>query len=256
MDLSNEAIIHVKTPKVEYIQFRKLLEYKDDIVHAFSVGKEADYENLCTSLGLDKNNLVKPNQMHTDEIKIAQEKIETGRPDINIAEYIHTDGLITQKKNLILATTSADCILMLFFDPVTKTIAAIHSGWKGTYQEIGSKAVQKMQKECGVKPENIICCMCPSIRSCHFEVQEDVKNMFAEKFGDLKDTIIQKKSSEKGKWNIDTVLLNTIQLQKQGLKPQNIIDSKICTVCHSQILHSYRVEKEGFGLETAVIMRK
>ena len=29
MNLSNENVIHVKTEKNEYLQFRKLLEYKD-----------------------------------------------------------------------------------------------------------------------------------------------------------------------------------------------------------------------------------
>ena len=42
-------------------------------------------------------------------------------------------------------------------------------------------------------------------------------------------------------------------LVQDGLKPENIIDSKICTVCNSDKLHSYRVEKENFGLETAII---
>lgn len=45
-------------------------------------------------------------------------------------------------------------------------------------------------------------------------------------------------------------------LIKEGLRPDNIVDSKICTVCNSDKLHSYRVEKENFGLETAIISLK
>ncbi len=273
MNLSNEVVTHVKSKNTEYIQFKKLLEYQDIITHAFSVGKQVDfrtlkrtnydkavqdYENLCTSLNLDKNNIIKPNQVHKDKIEIVKEKTYQGKPDIYLEQYSNVDGLITQKENLILSTTSADCILMLFFDPVTRTIANIHSGWKGTYQQIGVKTVQKLQKEFGVKPENLICCMCPSIRKCHFEVEKDVKDMFAERFREEIDLsrIIERKEGTEEKWNIDTVLLNTILLQKQGLKPENIIDSKICTVCNSQILHSYRAEKQGFGLETAIIALK
>ena len=144
MNLSNEHIIHKKVGDVEYLQFRKLLEYEDVITHAFSIGKEvdfrtikksnydkamADYEKLCICLGLDKNNIVKPNQMHQDKIEKVNAKILKEKPDIYLEEYLYTDGLITQTENLILATTSADCILMLFFDPVTKTIGNIHSGW-------------------------------------------------------------------------------------------------------------------------------
>ena len=55
------------------------------------------------------------------------------------------------------------------------------------------------------------------------------------------------------KWNIDTILINKIILKQAGLKPENIIDSGLCSVCNSNILHSYRAEGEGYGLDTAII---
>ena len=35
--------------------------------------------------------------------------------------------------------------------------------------------------------------------------------------------------------------------------PENIIDSGICSVCHSDIIHSYRIEKQNYNTETAII---
>ena len=93
---------------------------------------------------------------------------------------------ITNKKDIALATTNADCILLLFFDPVNKVIANVHSGWRGTIQRISVKTVQKMVNKFNCKPENIICCICPSIRKCHFEVENDVKEIFEKEFKDLK----------------------------------------------------------------------
>ena len=176
--------------------------------------------------------------------------------DINLEEYKETDGLITNKQNLILSTTNADCILMLFFDPVTKTIANIHSGWRGTLQRISLKTVEKMQKEFNCNPEDIICCICPSIRKCHFEVDKDVKEMFEKQFQDLDTGNFIEKQKVKEKWNIDTVLINKIILEQKGLKLENIIDSGICSVCNSDLIHSYRVEKQGYGLSTAIISLK
>ena len=43
MDLSNENVIHVKENGIEYLQFRKLLEYKEKLTHAFTMGVENDY---------------------------------------------------------------------------------------------------------------------------------------------------------------------------------------------------------------------
>ena len=144
----------------------------------------------------------------------------------------------------------------MFFDPVNKVIANVHSGWRGTIQRISVKTVQKMVNKFNCKPENIICCICPSIRKCHFEVENDVKEIFEKEFRDLKieqNNDIMEKQKDKEKWNIDTVLINKILLKQEGLKQENIIDSGICSVCNSDLIHSYRVEKQGYGLATALI---
>ena len=172
-------------------------------------------------------------------------------------KYNSTDGLITNKKDIILATTNADCILMLFFDPQKKVIANVHSGWKGTLQEISIEAVKKMKEEYSCNAEDIMCFICPSIRKCHFEVDQEVKDLFYNKFKKLYniEEIIEE-NKEKNKWHIDTVLINRTILKQEGLKEENIIDSGLCSVCNSDIIHSFRVEKEGYGLETALIALK
>lgn len=280
-DLSNENVIHVIKDGIQYLQFRKLLEYDDAITHAYSLGIDTnyrtakpdkqeipkdeyekainDYKKICNELNTNYLNVVKTNQEHTDNIQIVNTKINKNYMDVNLEQYNDTDGLITSKKNLILSTTNADCILMLFFDPVTKTIANVHSGWKGTLQRISIKTVEKMIKEFNCNPKDIICCICPSIRKCHFEVDKDVKDMFEKEFVDLqinKETDIMEKQKGKEKWNIDTVLINKIILENAGLKEENIINSGICSVCNSDLIHSYRVEKQGYGLSTALIMLK
>ena len=168
------------------------------------------------------------------------------------------DGLVTDKKGMILATTNADCILLLFYDPVKRVIANVHSGWRGTFQNIAVNAVNKMRVEYGCNPQDIICCICPSIRKCHFEVEDDVKDMCVENFGytGRLDEIIENVGVKDGKdkWKIDTVLINRIILGDVGLKQENIFDCGICSVCNSDKVHSYRVEKSEYGLCTAVIM--
>lgn len=293
-DLSNENVIHIKDEKLEYLQFRKLLEYKDVVSHAYALGLDVgfktttinqkpatlerlelaknSYKKLCSSIESDYAHIVQANQSHTDIIKIVDAKINKDEPDFSLAEEGIEDGLITNKKNFMLATTNADCILLLFFDPVKKVIANTHSGWRGTLQRISVKTVQKMIKEYGCHPQDIICCICPSIRKCHFEVDKDVKDMFQNEFYDLEETrfidieenkektihitdFIEEKI-ENTKWNIDTVLINKILLQKEGLNPENIIDSGICSVCNSDIVHSYRMEKKNYNTETAIIELK
>ena len=183
-------------------------------------------------------------------------KINSDKPDFNLEEYNETDGLITNKKHLILSTTNADCILFLMFDPVKKVIANIHSGWRGTLQRISVKAVEKMIEEFNVNPKDIICCIAPSIRKCHFEVDREIKDLFEKEFEDLKEYSFIEETLSNEKWNIDTVLINKIILERSGIKKENIVDSGICSVCSSNKMHSFRVEKESYGLETALIELK
>jgi len=275
MDLSNENVIHIKKDDVEYLQFRKLLEYKDNITHAFTIGINNDYrmplynspnnkltkeqieENknsyrkICKSIGIEYNNIVKTNQVHKDIIKSVNEKINKDIPDFHEQAYEETDGLITNKKNLAICATNADCIVLMMYDRNKKVIANVHSGWRGTVQKVGSKTVNRMEEVYGCNPKDIICCISPSIRKCHFEVDEDVKSMFENQFGN-----IEKFSSKYEKWHIDTVKINKEMLKEKGLRPENIIDSKICTVCNSDLIHSYRGSNHNNGLEMGIIELK
>jgi len=274
-NLSNENIIHIQKGGIEYIQFKKLLEYSDLINHAYGIGLDRnyrtvkdngeekynkaknDYKDLCNAIEIDYRNCVKPCQEHTKNIRIVKQKANKGKVDFEQEEYSSTDGLVTNQSNIALATTNADCILMLFFDPVKKVIANVHSGWRGTLQRISEKAINKMKNEYESNPKDIICCICPSIRKCHFEVHSDVQELYYNEFKDIKeiDNLIVPIPNE-GKWRIDTVEINKIILKIAGLKEENIIDCGICSVCNSDLIHSFRVEKNGYGLGTAIIELK
>lgn len=276
MDLSNENVIHMKKGGGEYIQFRRLLEYSDYIAHAFTVGIDNDYRmplyysesnkltkeqiennknsyrNICKNIGINYNDIVKTHQIHKDIIKPVNCKINKNEPDFYEEEYSKTDGLITNKKKIALCTTNADCIILMLYDYEKQVIANVHSGWKGTVQKVASKTIDKMQEIYNCNPKNIICCISPSIRQCHFEVDKDVKEIFENNFK-LTQKIIKKQEE---KWHIDTVELNREMLKEKGLLEENIIDSKICTVCNSNTIHSYRGSNHKNGLEIGIIELK
>ena len=258
-----ENIVYQNKDGIEYIQFKRLLEYPE-ITHCYTMRsnnqlnfqiKNRDFFNqscnkIYKCLELKNPLAVRPYQTHTDNVKVVRkiEKLED------------TDGILTNKKEIALITTSADCISLLLYDPVKKAIGSIHSGWKGTLKGIIVKAIEKMKNEYKSNPEDIICCICPSIRQCCFEVDEDVKDLFYNKYKDLKniDEIIKlgDKKEDKQKYYIDTVKINIELLKNIGLKEKNIIDSNICTMCHSKEFHSYRADGKSFGVNGAIIAIK
>lgn len=261
--LDNENIVHVIEDDIEYIQCRRLLEYSDRLVHAYTIRKHEtnfnrnlldektiknNYKKLCDSLNIDYNNLIRPKQSHTDVVECVYDEESI---------YTDVDGLCTNKKDINLSLVYADCIPILFFDPVKNVVANIHSGWKGTVKRIASKAIVKMKEEYGSRPEEIICFIGPSICKKHFSVHEDVKDIFYNEFKSdlIIGDVIEKSNIECGKqkYEIDTININRILLEKEGLLPENIIESNLCTVCKSDYFHSYRVDADLSGRNTAII---
>lgn len=253
-DLSNENIIHIKDGDIEYLQFRKLLEYKDKIRHCYTMKcsdyKEDDgknYKELYDSLKLDYGKFVRiEHQIHSNFVE---------RVDSQKEMHTNIDGLVTNKEGISLSLRFADCTPIYLYDPVKNVIGNIHSGWKGTVQKIAIEGVKKLIEEYGCIPENIIACIGPAIGKCHFEVDEDVKDIFENTFSYMNEKIIEKGEIKEGKqkYFIDTNLINRKMLEEMGVKPENVIESNICTVCNSNELHSYRVDKENSGRNTAII---
>lgn len=285
-NLSNENIIHVKNGDVEYIQFRKLLEYSDVLTHCFTLRPldfagfdnyeankekvEDSYQKICNELNIEYSNLCRPKQTHTDVVKT----IEDGDEGIYNKKFFDVDGLVTNKKNKALVFCFADCTPLLFFDPVKNVISNVHSGWRGTLQTIGKNAVEKMIQDYECNSKDIICCIGPTIRNCHFEVDEDVKDSFYNKFKneiDIKKFITNKKIKYENKLNkcrkrcprrseskyyIDTVGINKQVLLNMGLEEENIIDSKICSVCDEDKIHSYRAHGNSSGRNISIMELK
>lgn len=256
----NEEIVYVEKEGIEYIQFKKLLKY--GIKHAYTLKSEgidfafnqekniSSYEKLCKAIEIDSKTVVQPVQTHTDVVKCI-DKIELTE-DLN-----NVDGLITDKPGIALTTKNADCILFVFYDPIKKVIANVHSGWRGTFQKISEKAVQKMINFYGCQPENILCFISPSIRKDHFEVDEDVKNLCESIFeftGKVEEFIeVGEIINGAKKYYIDTVLINKILLKEIGIKEKNIIDCGICSVCNGNIIESVRVDGEKSKRATFIV---
>lgn len=255
MDLTNENIIHVKNGDNEYLQFKILLKYSDKLTHCYTLKpldfrnkskEDENYISISNSLGFDNLKVVMPIQTHTNVVKVAYE-------DSVSMDFNEVDGLITNVKNKVLASVSADCISILLYDPVKNVVGNVHSGWKGTVNKIGKVAIEEMQRAYDCKCEDIICCICPSIGQCHFEVEDDVKELFMKAFND--ESIIKKGKiiDGKQKYYIDSVLTNKKMFESLGLLPDNIVSADICTVCENELFHSFRCGKDMAGRNAAII---
>lgn len=191
---------------------------------------------VCKSLNIEKKNLIIPVQTHSDNVKI----IKT--VDENVE---NTDALVTKEKNIALGLNFADCVPIIFYDPVEKIIANAHAGWRGTVQKIGVKTVEKMI-ELGSKPENIFALIGPAIGKCCFEAKPDVLQKLASTIDNPHIVISEN--------HADLKQINKLQLLACGLK--NIDVCEYCTSCSVELFFSYRKEKGNTARHSAIIMMK
>ena len=147
------------------------------------------------------------------------------------------DALITNLVNTPLVVNAADCIPIVLYDKENKVIAAIHSGWKGTLNNITNKCLKLMMKYFDSKPKNISAYLYPSIRICHFEIEKDVFKQFENKIENITNYVIKKEP----KYYLDLQKIVKDNLKKLGII--NINDSNICTYCNHDNYYSYRYNR-------------
>lgn len=199
---------------------------------------------VCEGLSISPENLVIPIQTHSDNVEIVE---PYSLFTIHHSPFENTDALITDKSQIALSLNFADCVPIIFYDPVQKVVASAHAGWRGTVAKIGPKTVQKMVKEFGSKPEDIIAAIGPAIGKCCFEVKQDVLDKIMESVdGEVQEAI--------SGMHADLKQVNKIQLLAIGLTKIDVCE--YCTSCQNELFFSYRKENANTARHSAVIMLK
>lgn len=212
-----------------------------------------NYNRLFTTLDLDPNRAVLSHQTHTNNLMIVTEK-DAGSGITRERTYDNIDGLITNCKNLPLVTQFADCVPLLFYDPINQVIAASHAGWRGTVAEIGKKTVETMSVVFGCNPKNICVAIGPSIGACCYEVDSPVVDGFsALAYLDITQFLTKKTND---KYMLDLWTANRLILENAGILSKNICVTDLCTCCNSQYFHSHRATGGNRGNLAAVIALK
>lgn len=251
---------------LKYIEFECLKKYEDSLIHCMSTRDGgvssgecstlnlgfrrkdtrenvlANYGILCDSLGIDTGSLVLTNQVHGTKVVFVDEK-DSGKGFSRESDIIGVDGLATITHGITLVTSHADCVPVFLYEPDVRVSALIHSGWRGTLDDIVSNGVKRLREVPGFRSDRVVAVMGPSIGSCCFEVDEDVFSLFASKF---ENEAFYRKTGEK-KWNIDLQGVIQEELLREGLVLENIHNCGICTKCSNDLFFSYRGDKGRTG---------
>ncbi|MBO4693006.1 MAG: peptidoglycan editing factor PgeF [Clostridia bacterium] len=208
-----------------------------------------NYRRLCKAANIDTAHLVLSRQMHTKNIRYVTHKDwGTG---ITKPGFCDVDGLITDEPGVALVTQYADCVPLLFYDPVARVCANSHSGWRGTVLKMGEQTVKMMVEGFGCDVKNIVAAIGPSICKKCYEVDLPVYEAF-KNTGIPLDTVITKKDDGEH-FLLDLREANRIILTAAGILPENLDIADICTCENSDRLHSHRATGGKRGNLAAII---
>lgn len=151
------------------------------------------------------------------------------------------DAIISDVKDAIIGVFVADCTPVIIVDDNRKILAAVHSGWKGTFKSITKKTIDRLVSEYNVNTEDLKVYIGPHIRQCCYEISNELK----EKFIEEKD--IPEEKLFKGR-NLSMEECILADLRECNIREENINSIDLCTHCEDEIkLFSYRGSNGDYG---------
>jgi len=201
---------------------------------------DENYRRICEAASLTQENIIMAKQRHGTNIYKIEEKREI--PD-------NTDGLMTNKSGIVLATYYADCVPLLFCDPVKRVIANSHAGWRGSVQNMAAKTVKEMSVHYGCDPKDILAGIGPCISGANFEVDEDVAVQFEKEFSECVFPV----NDRPGKFRINLQEACKLSLLRSFVPEENIEITNCCTYSDEELFFSHRRNREERGSLAAFI---
>lgn len=155
---------------------------------------------------------------------------ETGAADLGAP--LTGDALVTDIPGTGLVIQTADCQAVMLYDPHKRVAANVHSGWRGSVQNIIGETVRAMTSHFGCDPADIQAGISPSLGPCCGE------------FIHYRDEIPRALWKYKGEnRHFDFWAVSRDQLSETGVPEENIFSSRLCTRCRTDLFFSYRGER-------------
>lgn len=158
------------------------------------------------------------------------------------------DGIFTDNPEVTLVMRFADCVPIVFHDPVKKVVGIAHGGWQGTLLKVAAEAVNAANQRYGSQPENWRVGIGPAICADCYRVGPEVLEQYQRAWGSVANAFFSLKPDG---WHLDLWKANEWVLRQAGVT--QIEQSGICTAEHLDDWYSYRKERGVTGRFAVVI---
>ena len=215
-----------------------------------AVGDDAEsvlenHKRFAAAVGYPDGALYEVSQVHGCELRVADG--EVAPQELRQRE---ADALLAPPGGRAIGVRVADCVPVLVGDPESGTVAAVHAGWRGTVRGVLEQAGAQLEER-GIGTGALQAAIFPHIRSCCFEVGEDVA---AELHAAAPEADAVDRDRDKPHVNLTAVVV--AKLQRLGLASSQIDDVAGCTRCEPERFYSYRREGKRSGRHLAAIVSR
>lgn len=201
-------------------------------------------ELMYATLGVDGSRVCTVWQVHSAETVIVTDPMKDGQ-----GWLAQADGMVTDRPHLALVMRFADCVPVLFYDPVKQVIGMAHAGWRGTVLGAAVNVARTMIDSFACRPQDIQAGIGPSIGPGRYQVGADVVAAFREAFGDLEGLV--RRADDDSVFYLDLWEANRRALQALGIAQVEV--AGICTASHTDDFFSHRAEQGQTGRFGAVM---
>jgi YfiH family protein len=192
----------------------------------------------CGMLDFEVTDLVVPAQVHGHGVAVVGTE-HRGAGALNPQSAIPAcDALVTATPGLLLGITVADCLPVLFHDPVHVAVGLAHSGWRGTAGAIAIRTLETMREAFGTEAAECRVAIGPGIGADGYEVDATVHSAFAPEDAAASGVF---SPTRPGHWALDLTTAVVRQLQRYGVPSVNIDISPWRTHRDTDLFFSHRL---------------
>jgi YfiH family protein len=179
---------------------------------------------LFTALGVEPDRVRCVRQVHSPTV-VRIDGSES--PD---GPFVDADGMVTDRPDLLLSVTVADCLPIWLADRRTGAFGLVHSGWKGT--GIVVEAIRLLRAAYGTRIADLAVTIGPGIGPCCYTVPAGRHEEFGTRFGPRAAP-----RGPDGSFRLDLRAANVSMLEREGLEQVAVV--RDCTSCNP-LLGSFR----------------
>jgi polyphenol oxidase len=203
----------------------------------------ANFRVAAGALGVEPAQLYVVTQVHGRSVVSVR-----GDEDRHHVLVQRADAIVTRAAGVACGVRTADCVPVLVADRTSGAVAAIHSGWQGTEKDVVGAAVAALTTEAGGEPD-LVAAIGPHIRTCCFEVGEDVAGRLAA-CSTARDVVDKTLGARP---HVDLAKVVQAQLIRAGVPENAIDDVPGCTMHDADRFFSFRRKRDKSGRMLAAI---